>query len=117
MIQNGCYQKIFETLNFLGGFKYYTLESFKARSGGLVFKTEDSCRRGPGSNPDTAKETIFHVPFIWIKAWIKNMLKTWHCCICCNPANGKVDIVELLAYKIQLHGLEGILACQLKKIL
>ena len=24
----------------------------------------------------------------------------------CNPANGRVDIVELLAYKIQLHGLE-----------
>ena len=22
-----------------------------------------------GSNPDTAKETIFYVPFIWIQAW------------------------------------------------
>ena len=23
----------------------------------------------------------------------------------CNPANGRVDIEELLAYKIQLHGI------------
>jgi len=23
---------------------------------------------------------------------------TWHCCMCCNPANGRVDFVELLAY-------------------
>ena len=26
--------------------------------------------------------------------------------MCCNPANGRVDIVELSAYKIQLHGLK-----------
>ena len=29
---------------------------------------------------------------------------TWHCCMCCNPANGRVDFEECLAYKIQLHG-------------
>ncbi len=28
---------------------------------------------------------------------------TWHCCMCCNPANGRVDFVELSAYKIQLE--------------
>jgi hypothetical protein len=33
---------------------------------------------------------------------------TWHCCICCNPANGRVDFEEWLAYKIQLHGTEWI---------
>ena len=26
--------------------------------------------------------------------------------MCCNPAYGRVEIVELLGYKIQLHGLE-----------
>jgi hypothetical protein len=25
---------------------------------------------------------------------------TWHCCMCCNPANGRV------AYKIKLQGIE-----------
>ncbi len=46
-------------------------------------------------------ETIFQAPFIWIKAWNKNCGKTltWHWCICCNPANGRVDFVELSAYK------------------
>ncbi len=24
---------------------------------------------------------------------------TWHCCMCCNPANGRVEFEELLAYK------------------
>ncbi len=27
---------------------------------------------------------------------------TWHCCMCCNPANGRVGFEEWLAYKIQL---------------
>ncbi len=26
-----------------------------------------------------------------------------HCCICCNPADGRVDFDKWLAYKIQLH--------------
>ena len=54
------------------------------------------------------KETIFHVPFTWIQAWKLKLDRklTWHCCMCCNPANGRVDIVELSSYKIQLHGLE-----------
>jgi hypothetical protein len=48
-------------------------------------------------------ETIFQAPFIWIKAWNKKLWKslTWHCCICCNPANGRVDFEEWSAYKIQ----------------
>ena len=46
-------------------------------------------------------ETIFQAPFIWIKAWNKNCGKTltWHCCMCCNPTNGRVDFEEWSAYK------------------
>jgi len=41
-----------------------------------------------GSNPDSAEETIYHAPLIWIKSMnAKNCGKvTWHCCMCCNPA-------------------------------
>ncbi len=35
---------------------------------------------------------------------------TWHCCICCNPANGRVGFEEWLAYKIQLHGIDWIVS-------
>ncbi len=47
-------------------------------------------------------ETIFQAPS---KLGTK-FVETWHCCICCNPANGRVDFVEWLAYKIPLHGNE-----------
>ncbi len=30
--------------------------------------------------------------------------------MCCNPANGRVDFEEWLAYKIQLHGNEWIVS-------
>ncbi len=55
-------------------------------------------------------ENIFQAPLIWIKAWNKNCGKTliWHCCMCCNPTNGRVDFEEWSAYKIQLHGTEWI---------
>ena len=35
-----------------------------------------------------------------------NLLKAlnWHCSVCCNLANGRVDIEERLAYKTKLHG-------------
>jgi hypothetical protein len=42
------------------------------------------------------EETIFQAPFIWIKnldqkiGWKLN----WHCCICCNPAKGRVDFED-----------------------
>ena len=62
-------------------------------------------------------ETIFQAPFIWIKAWNKNCGKTltWHCCMCCNPANGRVDFEEWSAYKIQLHGIEWIVSLSVDK--
>ena len=31
---------------------------------------------------------------------------TWHCCICCYPAYGRVNIDEWLSYKTQLHSLD-----------
>ena len=44
------------------------------------------------------KETIFQAPFIWIKSLkqkVSGMLRpTWHCCMCCNPANGRVDFED-----------------------
>jgi hypothetical protein len=42
------------------------------------------------------EETIFQAPFIWIKS-LEQKLKwklTWHCCICCNPAKGRVDFED-----------------------
>ena len=40
----------------------------QASSHGQVVKAEDSWLRSRGFKPPTV-ETIFHVPFIWIKAW------------------------------------------------
>jgi hypothetical protein len=39
---------------------------------------------------------------------------TWHCCICCNPAKGRVDFGEGWVIKIQLHK-DEIKACQLTR--
>ncbi len=64
----------------------------KAGSCGLVVNAEDSWLRVGGLKPSTV-ETIFHAPFIWIKnmeAKIEWKI-TWHCCICSNPAKGRVD--------------------------
>jgi hypothetical protein len=46
-----------------------------------------------GSNPGPAVETIDHAPFIWIKSMkAKIVVKiTWLCCMCCNPAKGRVE--------------------------
>jgi hypothetical protein len=42
------------------------------------------------------EETIFQALFIWMQkpgAKIEWKL-TWHCCICCNPAKGRVDFED-----------------------
>ena len=39
------------------------------------------------------EETIFQAPFIWIKS-LEQWKLTWHCCICCNPAKGRVDFED-----------------------
>jgi hypothetical protein len=53
-------------------------------------------------------ETIFQAPFIWIKAWNKNCGKLLPGIVACAviPQNGRVDVEEWSAYKIQLHGIE-----------
>ncbi len=77
-----------------------------ASSRGLVVKAEDSRPRGPGFNPhygDHFSGTIHLDQSLEQKLW-KTL--TWHCCMCCNPANGRVDFEEWSAYKILLHGTE-----------
>ncbi len=62
-------------------------------------KTHD--RKVLGSNPhsgDHFSGTIHLDQSLEQKLW-KTL--TWHCCMCCNPANGRVDFVELSAYKTQ----------------
>ncbi len=66
-----------------------------ASSRGLVVKAEYSWPRG---SMDQCLEQ---------KLW-KTL--TWHCCMCCNPANGRVEFEEWSAYKIQLHGIEWIVS-------
>jgi hypothetical protein len=61
-----------------------------------VVKAEDSWLRGQGFKLPT-EETIFQVPFIWIKKPGANIewKLTWHCCICCNPVDGgRVDFED-----------------------
>ena len=69
---------------------------------GLVVKAEDS-RQG-GSNPiygDNFSGTLHLDQSLEQSLW---KILTWHCCLCCSPANGRVEFEERLAYKIQLHG-------------
>ena len=90
---------------------YKVIHYFKVSSRDLVVKAEDSWPRGLGFKPPLWRP-FFQAPFIWIKAWNKNCGKplTWHCCMCCNPANGMVDFEEWSVYKIQLHGIEWIVS-------
>jgi hypothetical protein len=77
-----------------------------ASSRGLVVKAEDSWPRGPGFKPSLWRPFFRHNSFgskLGTKMW-KTL--TWHYCMCCNPANGRVDFEEWLAYEIQLHGIE-----------
>ena len=54
-----------------------------------------------GSKPNC--DDHFWVPFFKEKNMDKNMLKarlTWHCCVCCNLAKGRVGIEEWLVSKL-----------------
>ncbi len=76
----------------------------------LVVKAEDSRPRGPGFKPPLWRPLFRHHSFgskLGKKLW-KTL--TWHCCMCCNPANGRVDFEEWSAYKIQVHGIEWIVS-------
>ncbi len=72
-------------------------------SSGLVANAEQEIL---GSNPqygDHLSGPIHLDQSLEQKLW-KTL--TWHCCMCCNPANGRVDFEEWSAHKIQLHGTE-----------
>ncbi len=81
-----------------------------ASSRGLVVKAEDSWPRGPRFKPhygDHFSGTIYLDQSLEQK--LRKTL-TWHCCMCSNPANGRVDFEEWSAYKIQVHGTEWIVS-------
>jgi hypothetical protein len=82
----------------------------KASSHGLVVKVEDSWPRGPGFKPPLQRPFFRHHSFR-SKLWTKIVeTLTWHYCMCCNHANGRVDFEEWSAHKIQLHGIEWIVS-------
>ncbi len=82
----------------------------KLSSCGLVVKAENSWSRGPGFKPPEWRPFFRH-HLIGLKLGTKFVeTLTWHCCMCCNPANGRVDFEEWSAYKTQLHGKEWIVS-------
>ena len=85
-------------------------EKWNPSSRGLVVRQKTHDREVLGSIPhygDHFSGTIHLDQSLEQKLW-KTL--TWHCCICCNPANGRVDFEEWSAYKIQLHGIEWIVS-------
>ncbi len=78
-----------------------------ASSHGLVVKAEDLWPRGTGLKSPLWRPFFRHHSF-GSKLGTKN--SNPHCCMCCNPANGRVDFEEWLAYKFQLHGIEWIVS-------
>jgi hypothetical protein len=55
----------------------------------------------------------FQVPFVWksMKAKIEWKL-TWHCCICCNPTNGRVNFEDGWLIKSSIITKDKTKACQ-----
>ncbi len=76
-----------------------------------MVKGDDSWLRDCGFNPPLWRPffrgTIDLDQCLEQKLW---RTLNWHCCMCCNPANGMVDFEEWSAYKIQLHGIEWIVS-------
>ena len=59
-------------------------------SRGLVVKAEDSWLRGRGFKPPLRRPFFRHHSFGAKIGW----KLTWHCCICCNPAKGRVEFQD-----------------------
>jgi hypothetical protein len=71
-----------------------------------------------GLNPSPAVETIYHAPLLWIKS-IKNKIVekiTWHCCMYCNSAKGRVEFENGWLTKSRSIIKEEMKACQITKI-
>ncbi len=78
---------------------------------GLVVNAEDPWPRGPGFKSPLWRPFFRHHSFgSKLGTIIVEKTLTWHCCMYCNPANGRVDFEEWSAYKIQLHGTEWIVS-------
>ncbi len=73
-----------------------------------MVKAEDSWPRGPGFKPPLWRPFFRHHS-LGSKLGTK-IVENSNLALCCNPANGRVDFVELSAYKIQLRGTEWIVS-------
>jgi hypothetical protein len=67
-----------------------------------------------GSNLGPAVETIYHAPLIWIKSIkVQNCGKvTWHCCMSCNPAKGRVEFEDGWLIISSFTTMDEMKACQ-----
>ena len=63
-----------------------------ARSRGLVVRQRAHDLEVVGLNPPLRRLFFMHHS-LGSKHGSKNLM-TWHCCMCCNPANGRVDFVD-----------------------
>ncbi len=70
-----------------------------------------------GSNPGTTVETIYHVPLIWIKKHesLNCGKKPGTVCMCCNPANGRVEFEDGWLIKTSFITKDKMKACQLTR--
>jgi hypothetical protein len=96
---------------------YWTIKNRidKGSSCGLVVKAEDSQLRGRGFKPpceDHFSCTIHLDQSMEVKIEWK---LTWHCCICCNPAKGRVDFEDGWLIKSSFKTKDEMKACQLTR--
>ncbi len=85
-----------------------------ARRRGIVVRVKIHVQEVVGSNPGPAVETIYHAPLIWIRSIkVQNYGKiTWHCCMWCNPANGRVEFEDGRLIKSSFITMDEMKACQ-----
>ena len=83
-----------------------------ARRRGLVVRVKIHVQEVVSSNPGPAVETIYHAPLIWIKSMNCGKV-TWHCCMCCNPAKGRVEFEDGWLIKSSFITKDEMKACQL----
>jgi hypothetical protein len=84
---------------------------------GLVVRAKIHVQEVMSSNPSSAVETIYHAPLIWIKSMKAKIVEkvTWHCCMCCNPAKGRVEFEDGWLIKPSFITKDEIKACQLTR--
>ncbi len=103
-------QKFSSTKSLPGGKIRFYIHKRKFR--GLVVRVKIHVQEVVSSNPGPAAETIYHAPLIWIK---KHGKVTWHCCMCCNPAKGRVEFEDSWLIKSSFITKGEMTACQLTR--